>query len=217
MWFYIQINCDIWPHNLYYTTNTNPMNGTVRGPGCFSDDPVVCSLISSHHQESGVSCLICSKRCTQCLMMTYCCNPKGWTDSGRSVLSYSDHIGDPPHWLCTDRNLSCPHTGPRPLSLQVHKYILGPPDVHHKCHEWDIGIFKFSFSCLRMHASDWSIRLRGLGWYPGAQRSHFGPVVWCIQLSHTPPLVVPLASYSSGSKWQRWAWLLHSQPENTTV
>lgn len=66
---------------------------------------------------------------------------------------------------------------------------------------------------LRMHASGRSIRLRGFGWYPGAQRSQFGPVVWCMQLSHTPPLRRPFDSNSAQSKWQLCAWLLHSHPE----
>lgn len=69
---------------------------------------------------------------------------------------------------------------------------------------------------LRMQASGRSIRLRGFGWYPAAHWSHFGPVVWCIQFSHTPPLLCPLASYSAQSNRQRCAWLLHSQPEDKT-
>lgn len=68
-----------------------------------------------------------------------------------------------------------------------------------------------------MQASGRSMLLRWLGWYPGAQRSHLGPVVWCRQLSHTPPLLCPLDSYTSGSKRHRWAWLLHSQPTGSST
>lgn len=109
-------------------------------------NPVFCSPIGSHNQVSVVFSVLVSKRCPSGCLMTYCCNPRGWTDSGHSVLSYSDRTGDPPHSLCTGRSLSCPHTGPHSLSLHFCKYSLGPQDVHFVSwvEFWEVSVLVFS-------------------------------------------------------------------------
>lgn len=145
---------------------------------------------------------------------THGCSLQDLTRSDHKTLFCSDHSGGPPPSLCSDRSQGCPHTDPHPLSHQRCRNSLWGGGTTQQTLSWLKSLWGHAAHLhLRMHASGRSIRLRGFGWYPGAQRSQFGPVVWCMQLSHTPPLRRPLDSNSAQSKWQLCAWLLHSHPE----